>query len=144
MRLTRRFARWFSDPVYRVNYFVVCVPRADFIETLRALVTTTDLTKAEQGALIGAVQQSPGNLDGCNGRCYRLSVNAGKGAGRFPVVVIWVLPGVDVTVVMHECWHALYWVFQHRGVQFDDGEGADEPVAYYLQSLVRRALGLRG
>jgi hypothetical protein len=54
--------------------------------------------------------------------------------------VIWVKPGQHVSVLMHEAWHAAYWVLRSRGVQFDDGYGADEPMAYYLQWIVRSAL----
>lgn len=126
------FARWFPDPVYRVTFFVVCCRSEAFMATLTKLVALTDHPR--KPAFLRAVSGSYDDaMEGCNGRCFRID-------GPKSAAVIWIQPGVDVSVLVHELWHALFWIFQHRGVRFDAGEGADEPVAYYLQSLMRRAL----
>jgi hypothetical protein len=133
MRL-KPFARWFPDRIYRVTFFVICCREQDFIPTLRKLVGRTNCP--DKQGLVRAVEASPHDMTDVNGRCFRI---AGKAT---PCAVIWLRPGVDVSTLVHELWHALFWIFRDRGVQFDDGVGADEPVAYYLQAIVRQSLEL--
>lgn len=133
------FARSFADRQYRVDYFVICSRAQDFHPTLLKLLKRTKL--AEQAAdIVRVVAESP--VSGCNGRCWRLAIDA-----MTQIIIIWLRPGADISVVTHEVWHAAFWVFQERGITLDSGvttwrNGADEPMAYYLQWLVRSVLNL--
>lgn len=136
----RPFARWWGDQVYRVSYFALCCRREQVIPTFKKLLRTTDFAAANQRELVNLVKDV--DFDDCNGRTIRLPYRKHPAStSTYPVVVIWVRPDADVAVLTHECWHALYWVFTNRGVCFDEGMGADEPVAYYLTYLIRKALG---
>ena len=130
----RPFARFWYDPVYRVNLFAICCwPNAFHANVRRLLKGTVLQSRADE--VIGHLGAP---LDGCAGRTFRLAIAAQTG-GLHPIVVLWIRPGSDVSVVTHEAWHAAWWIFHERGVTFN--EGADEPMGYYLQFLVRAALG---
>lgn len=134
------FARLFSDQVYRLTYFVICSPRQAFVPEFTKLLKTTDLSpKGRQGVLDALLASDGARVDDCTGRCFRLTPDDGQ--NQLPMAVIWLLPGESVSVLTHEAWHAVFWVFRERGVSFEDGYGADEPVAYYLDFLIRKALG---
>jgi len=139
MRL-KPFARSFADRLYRVDYFVVCSREQDFHPTLLKLIKRTSKIAKLAPSIVRNVAMSP--VDGCNGRCWRLAISP-----KLHVIIIWLRPGADVSVVTHEIWHAAFWVFQERGATLDSGvttwrNGADEPMAYYLQWLVRSVLNL--
>jgi hypothetical protein len=140
------FTRHWEDPVYRVSWIVVCTPRPSFVSAVRRALRRVD--RADAAAILRALTDSgstAADLDGCAGTCYQLDpIIAGN---PVPIVVIWINPGADISVLVHEAWHGVYWVFRSRHVGLDDGGdpksgGADEPLAYYLQHVVRAALGL--
>lgn len=135
----RPFARAFADTIYRTDYFVVCSAPIDFLPALRKLLTKNVNVGLANGIIDGVSAHS---VDECNGRCWRLEMSS-----RNHIAVIYLRPGADVSVVTHEAWHAAFWVFQERAVRLDCGlsprdNGADEPMAYYLQWLVRSILKL--
>lgn len=137
----RPFARFFSDRIYRTNYLAICCARPALMHHARRLVRTTNLTRDDREGLLRALAASIDYDANCNGQCFRLNPTDAAG-NTVAFSVLWFRPGVDVSVVTHEAWHALFWTFRDRGVRFDAGDGADEPVAYYLQWIVRSVLGI--
>lgn len=130
--ILRPFARCFADPIYRVDYFVVCAEERDYLPALRKLLRSyTILSRKTQQEILDRAQHP---LTRCAGRCIRLS------NPKVEAVVIWLRPGADISVLVHEAWHAAYWVFEGRVTAWNDG--VDEPMAYYLQWIVRQALRL--
>ncbi len=127
--------RAFYDPIYRTNYYVVICGPDVFRERLRVLV------RRHAGASVAKEvwEKCHHTVEDCNGRAYRLE--ALKSAVVAHICVIFLRAGADVSVVSHEAWHAVRWVFNHRGVDLNDS-GSDEAAAYYLQWLVRAALGI--
>jgi hypothetical protein len=130
------FARFFYDPVYRVNYFTVCCRpekyQAELVKAMRASI----LTKSDRGEIL---RKCPLDAEGCAGRTFRLEAKVKTRVAS--VVIVWLRPGSDVTTVAHEAWHAVIWVFLDRGVKFHDS--SEEAVAYYHQWIMRATLGIR-
>lgn len=136
------FARFFPDSIYRVSYFVVCSKPERFLTDVRRLLRAHAPKRDERAAILTALEASiRPDWGDCRGTCFRLTPPVGDDI--LPCIVIWLKPGTDVGVLVHEAWHALQSVFARRGVRFDDGEGANEPTAYYLEWIVQKALGLR-
>lgn len=140
MRITQR-VQYLHDPVYRVSFIVVCSAAKDFRPTVARTLLTTTATAAQRRAILRALDLSMEEAwYTCYGRCFRLDPPNGTG-GTLPFVVVWVQPREgNVATLVHELWHAAYWVFRERGVRFDSGMGADEPMAYYLSWLTERVL----
>lgn len=143
MRL-KPFARFFGESIYRTDYFVICSREQDFIPTLKKIIKTD--TNLGKGGLDIVNHVAKSSNEECNGRTWRLTHRTSKRKVN-AIIVIWMRPGVDVSIVTHEAWHAAFWIFQDRGMHLDAGHsptynGADEPMAYYLQWLVRSMLGL--
>jgi hypothetical protein len=136
------FARSFADPIYRTDFFIVCSEGEKFHAALGRLLRASRIADAEQ-EIVGEVAKA--SVEECTGRCWRLERVTGRRTNA--LVVIWLRPDSDISVVTHEAWHAAFWIFQQRGFQFDSGtsswqNGVDEPIAYYLQWLVRSILNL--
>ncbi len=149
--ILRPFTRFFSDPIYRTNYIVVCSPRKRFEARVKsALEQQADASSAVRKSVLAAldvdkhglgVQSYLSSAYGCT---FRLLPEHGD--GMLPFVIIWVQPGADVGVLAHEAWHGVFWVLSRRGVTFNAGDedfAPMESVAYYLEWVVQRALGLR-
>jgi hypothetical protein len=73
--------------------------------------------------------------------CFRLAPPDHTRKDVLPVIIIWLQPGVHVSTLVHEAWHAAFWVLRRRGVDFASDDLAHEPMAYYLDWIVRRATG---
>lgn len=130
MRL-RPGARDFYDPIYRVTYVVIISRPEEFRPTLKKLLRVT--VRPAPAASIWA--WTTHDVSTCNGRVWRLE------PGKAQVVVIWLRAGGDMGTLVHEVWHAARWVLETRGVR-GISEDLDEPMAYYLQWITRRALGI--
>lgn len=126
-------ARFEYDPVYRANYAVVVSRPNDFRSSLRKLLKRAPVDVAE------IMEMTAESIDDCDGRCWRLRPQvAQKNAYLY---VIWVRAGVDVSVLVHELLHAVIHCFHDRGVEI--ALDHEEALTYYVQMLLRWAMGVR-
>lgn len=129
------FARTFTDYIYRVDYIAICSREQDFHPTLKkCLEIISPLDVKEVMRMV-----TPHSNENCNGRCHRLET---KRLTTRPLVVMWIRKGIDVSVVSHEAWHAARWVLAGRGLDLSP-DASEEAVAYYLQWIIRSALGIK-
>lgn len=125
-------ARMWRDDVYRSDWMLaICAPEV-FHATVRRLLRAHRVEQHIAEEIIGHLAGH--TLEGCNGRAFRLPSNA----HGYSLVIVWCRPGAGFDTLVHEIWHAAFWVFRSRGVM-DLDEGMDEPMAYYLAWAIRSA-----
>ena len=131
----RPLSRSFVDEIYGVVYVALSCKQEDVPRLYqRELGKVRKLKARDRAAAVKSLLDSP-PVGECAGF---FAHHVGKGETA-DIGLIYVQPGMPISVLVHEVWHACFWCFQEHHVDFS-GYGANEPMAYYLDWMIDKIL----
>ena len=124
--MTFRKGQWlWFDPIYRVNFALICSDPKDFQKRLPQVVPADVVAQIVDNGFT--------DCTGIQGRCISV-LDTPSGL----VVVIWIRPCADIPVIAHETLHATACVLAGKDLTLCDK--TEEAYTYYMEWILREAL----